>query len=418
MSERIVHGLFDVDFYKLTMGQFIFDYYPDVVVRWRFTNRTGIPFAHFIKLEDLRVALEAVREERFDRKIIAWLAQSEYTRGMFSPEFLRFLYNFRLPALTKIEVSEDGRDFDIESEARWGESSFWELPVMMVMIHLLTKAMEADDPRTEAEIWAEGDERLVEKIALLKLHPGLKFVDFGTRRRRHFEWQRHVLETLIAEVPGQLLGTSNVRLAYKLDLKPVGTFAHELPMTLMGLFAHHDDELGYFASQELVFEEWHRAHGDPLSIMLTDTYGTPSVLGNRNLTEAIKRWRGTRQDSGDPNEYAAMWVKWYRAHGVDPLEKAIVFSDGLNAKKMIALYERWSPEIQVLFGWGTNLMNDLGFGGLSIVMKVVAVLVDGQWIDVGKLTDNRAKAIGTPECINRMTRLADYTATFEETCRY
>jgi nicotinate phosphoribosyltransferase len=414
MSERIVHGLEDTDFYKETMGQDIFERHPDVRVRWRFTNRTGIPFAHYIKLEDLRAALDLVQQERYDPKVLAWLVAS----GKFSREYAAFRRSMRLPKLTKVEVTEDGRDFDIESEGRWCVNTHWELPVMMVMIHLFTKEMEKNDPRSEEEIWAEGDERLQEKIRRLAVFPGLKFVDFGTRRRRSYSWQKHVLETLVTEIPDQLLGTSNVRLAYELGIRPIGTFAHERPMVYMGLHRKLDDAEGYFFSQERVFTEWEDRYGFPLSNMLTDTFGTSSVLQNPHLTEAIKRWRGTRQDSGDPNEYAAMWVKWYQAHSVDPREKTIVFSDGLDVHKMIDLYERWHDQVQVLFGWGTNLMNDLGYGGLSIVMKVVAVLVDGEWIDVGKLTDNRAKAIGTPECIERMKRLADYTATFNEDCRY
>jgi nicotinate phosphoribosyltransferase len=418
MSERIIHGLFDIDYYKLTMGQFIFFLYRYVRVRWQFKNRTGIPFAHFISLEDLKVALEAVRQERFDTEIIDWLEHDPVHNGIFRREYLDFLRGYRLPSITRLELTEDGRDFVIESEGEHCMKTYWETCVMAVKMHLYQKAKEKGDPQSEAEIWVTGEERLYKKIDQLKRHPELTFVDFGMRRRRSFAWQRHVLEILKAEIPDQLLGTSNVRLAYELGITPLGTSAHELPMMLLGLLHAIDTAAGRLVSQEALFKQWKDFYGFPLSTMLTDTFGTPSVLENPNLEEEIKFWRGSRQDSGDPHEYAAKWVQWYKDHGVDPKTKTIIFSDGLTVEKMIELWLRWSPHINVLFGWGTNLMNDLGTGGLSIVMKVVAVLVNGEWIDVGKLTDNRAKAIGTPECIARMKRLADYTATFSEDCRY
>jgi len=53
-------------------------------------------------------------------------------------------------------------------------------------------------------------------------------------------------------------------------------------------------------------------------------------------------------------------------------------------------------------------------GALSLVVKVVDSCGHG----TVKLSDNLAKAIGTPEDIERFKRIFGYTGTLFETCRY
>ena len=63
----------------------------------------------------------------------------------------------------------------------------------------------------------------------------LTFADFGTRRRFSGDWHQQVIEKLIADAPELLVGTSNVGLANKFGIKPIGTFAHELQMIFAAL---------------------------------------------------------------------------------------------------------------------------------------------------------------------------------------
>ena len=58
---------------------------------------------------------------------------------------------------------------------------------------------------------------------------------------------------------------------------------------------------------------------------------------------------------------------------------------------MLRLVERFHGRIQVVFGWGTNLTNDVGFQPLSLVVKAIRACGHA----TVKLCDNLDKAIGT-----------------------
>ena len=90
---------------------------------------------------------------------------------------------------------------------------------------------------------------------------------------------------------------------------------------------------------------------------------------------------------------------------VDPREKLIVFSDGLNVDKIIALGDSFKNRLQTGFGWGTNLTNDLGFRTLSLVVKATRSNGHG----TVKLSDNLFKAMGSKKDIERFKKEFGYT---------
>ncbi|MCX5901881.1 MAG: hypothetical protein NTV89_00065 [Proteobacteria bacterium] len=73
-TDYIITSVFDTDFYKLTMGQLIFEKYPDVPVKYSFKNRTANVFlAHHIHEEDFRRELDHVRGLRLTDNEAAYL---------------------------------------------------------------------------------------------------------------------------------------------------------------------------------------------------------------------------------------------------------------------------------------------------------------------------------------------------------
>lgn len=105
---------------------------------------------------------------------------------------------------------------------------------------------------------------------------------------------------------------------------------------------------------------------------------------------------------------------FYKHYGIDPREKLIVFSDGLDVETIIKLADKFAGRIKVTFGWGTNLTNDLGFLALSLIVK----LTESNGHGTVKLSDNLAKAVGKPEDIERFKRIFGYTQSKYKECKY
>jgi nicotinate phosphoribosyltransferase len=119
-------------------------------------------------------------------------------------------------------------------------------------------------------------------------------------------------------------------------------------------------------------------------------------------------WKGFRQDSGDPIQIGEIGTQFYKSCGIDPTEKLIVFSDGLDVNQMCRVADHFKGRIRCTFGWGTNLTNDLGFEPISIVIKPV----EANGHPVVKLSDNIAKATGDPVEITRAKVLTRYAGEF------
>ena len=397
----MIHSLLDIDSYKPTMAQVAWKHFRNVPVTYSFKNRTNsIALAEHIKTDDLIREFELARELRFIDKEISFLRSSRYIlSGLFNERFLIFLESLKLPPV--VVKIPDGQ-FQIEAGGAWPEAIFWETIILGIVNELYYQSLEKSGAFDLRDAQAEGARRLDEKIKILKQHPHIKFIEFGTRRRFSRSWQEYVLARLLQEVPNQVLGTSNILLAKKFGIKPIGTFAHEMYMVFSGIFGQDDEAIR--SSHNKVLECWWEEYGETLSIALADTYGSDFFF--RDFTEEqAQKWRGLRQDSGDPIAFGEKAIAFYEKHGVDPSDKIIVFSDGLDIGAIVKISDHFSGRIQTIFGWGTNLTNDLGLKPLSLVVK--AVEANGRRLV--KLSDNLAKAMGSPEDITRFKRIFGYS---------
>ena len=208
------------------------------------------------------------------------------------------------------------------------------------------------------------------------------------------------------------VGTSNTYLAMRHNLMPMGTCAHE-PFMVLGACAMGKSDKELFETPRQVLLDWWNEYGQGLSIALTDTWGSPYFLGNI-FPEFAWQWKGVRQDSCDPFQFGETMIQFYEALLIDPREKMIIFSDGLELETILSLADIFSSRIHIAFGWGTNFTNDLGIPSLSIVIKVIEAGGRG----AVKLSDNSAKAIGKPKDIERIKRVVGYMGTFNAPCRY
>ena len=96
----IITSPLDLDFYKLTMGRFVWERFPETRVVYALTTRHArrVPIAELVDEDELREELEAIRELPFTDEEIEYLRESVYIpRGMFPEEYLAFLSTMRLP---------------------------------------------------------------------------------------------------------------------------------------------------------------------------------------------------------------------------------------------------------------------------------------------------------------------------------
>jgi nicotinate phosphoribosyltransferase len=397
----IIQSLLDIDFYKLTMAQVAFRHFRDVQGTYAFANRTrAVSLPAFVDEEELGAELDHVQAFGFTAPDLDFLRESPHIpAGLFSDEFLAFLADLRLP---DVDLSITPSTFEIEVSGSWPEATFWETLILSIVTELYGRSLLRLQGITAEVARSEGSRRLTAKIDRLKGDPRVRFSDFGTRRRFSRDWHREVIETLARELPAQFLGTSNVLLAKEQGLRPIGTFAHEMDMIFSGIFHGSDDEIR--ASHSKVLNTWWDQYGEDLSIALTDTYGTDFFFRDFAPGQAVA-WRGLRHDSGDPFEFGEKAIAFYEGLGIDPSIKQIVFSDGLEVDTMLQLADRFDGRIQVVFGWGTNLTNDVGFEPVSLVVKAVRA---GGYGTV-KLCDNLDKATGAPQDIERFKRIFGHT---------
>jgi len=415
MDKPIIQSLLDVDFYKDTMGQAIFHRHANVPVKFAFQNRhEDVRLAECIDVARLRENLEHVRSLRFTRQELHFLMGTfEYSQPMFKLDYIEFLQTLKLP---EFHIDTHDGQLELEFLGDWANVSRWETLALQVVSELYG-AHEMRDAS-----WPEGERRLDEKIKAFKSNPRITFSDFGTRRRFSRAWQERVVERLAEKFPAesvfvdnaQFRGSSNTLLAMKYGLTPMGTSAHELPMVYSAIYRDEDEKAQRLVSSERVLEDWEAEYGLGLSVFLPDTYGSDYFFSKVVPQRMLKTWKGSRHDSGSPKEYGDKVVRMYKAAGIDPATKLIVFADGLDAPTIDELERYFHGRIQTTFGIGTNLTNDLGPAALSIVMKPVTA----NGLPVVKLSDNIAKASGDPAEIGRMKRLVGYNVSFAEACRY
>ncbi|KAI1733396.1 nicotinate phosphoribosyltransferase [Xylaria scruposa] len=429
-----VLSFLDTDLYKLTMQNAVFQHYPDVHVTYAFTNRTP--------------------EKKFSRKAFAWLCDQIYKLGHISlsdeelrflkshckyltASYLDFLSEFRLSPREQLKpifnpIEEDTGaddvigDIHIEISGKWVDTILYEIPLLALTSEAYFKFMDTD--------WNyEGQEEKAFEKGLQILKAGCTLSEFGTRRRRDYHTQALVFRGLVnaskkaAEtgLPGKLTGTSNVHLAMRFNLAPIGTVAHEW---FMGIAAITND---YENANEEALRRWVACFGEGvLGIALTDTFGTPAFL--KSFSKPIRKipetsndvtgatepprtyaqiFTGVRQDSGDPAKFVKLMRDFYDAQGIKE-KKIIVFSDSLDIEKCLE-YKRVSDEqgFQSSFGVGTYLTNDftqLTTGKKSVPLNIVIKLSSAAGNPAVKISDNVGKNTGDSATVAEVKKLLGY----------
>lgn len=377
----IINSLLDTDLYKFTMQQVVLHQFPGAHVKYKFKCRNeGIdltPYAEEIGQEIKHLCSLKLRKEEID-----YLK----TLRFLKPGYIDFLKMFQLDH-EAVKISTDGGKLDITIDGNWLQTILFEVPVLAIVNEVYFRYNQP----SHDEAWDKGKANLEKK--LVYLHENIAdssrygslfqfyFSDFGTRRRFAQMWHGYVIRTLKDRAGKSFCGTSNVWMSYAYKLPCHGTMAHEFIQAMQAMVKLVD-------SQKYAFECWSKEYRGDLGIVLSDVFGLDAFLRDFDLY-FCKLFDGCRHDSGDPIEWCHKVIAHYRSNRIDPRTKRVVFSDGLNMKTAINIFKMFEGEIQMAFGIGTNLTNDVDLKPLNIVIKMVEC--NGQ--PVAKLSDAAGKTM-------------------------
>ena len=383
----IIDSLLDTDLYKFTMQQCVLHQFPGAQVQYRFKCRTPYvdlrPF-----LDEINAEIDHLCELHFTDEELAYLGGLRFIKS----DYVDFLSLFHLKRnyIQVVESDDYPCGIDISIKGPWLHTILFEIPVLAIVNEVYFRRLYGDLDKSE------GRRRLAEKIHLLLSEPNngdLHISDYGTRRRFSRAWQEEVLLTLKKELGPMLSGTSNVLLAKKFGLIPLGTMAHEYLQACQALGPRLRD------SQVYGFEMWAKEYRGDLGIALSDVYGMEPFLKDFDMY-FCKLFDGARHDSGDPFVWGERMIEHWACNKCDPRSKSLIFSDALTIPRVIELYRRFHGRVGIGFGVGTNLMNDLGPTALNVVIKMVQA--NGQ--PVAKISDAPEKGMCEDEGYLRYLR--------------
>ena len=374
----IINSLLETDLYKFSMGQAIYHQFPSYMTTWTFKCRNKD--VHFTEemVEEVKAQLKAYCTLRFTEEELAYLSSIKWLKSSYI-NFLR-LWQPRFEDFTISSDAECG--LSIETDGSWLNTSMYEIPTLAIVNEVWFRMNYNNEKRFNSFV-----EKLEEKASKIDKEYFLgTYSEFGLRRRLSGEAHELAIQMLAAtsSETSKFIGTSNVYLAKKYNLTPVGTMAHEWIMcTGQGNHKHNPAYSNWYA-----LDAWVKEYGILNGIALTDTITTKCFLKDFQLTYATL-FSGVRHDSGDPFAWGDDMIEHYKSLGIDPKSKTLLFSDSLNFEKATKLNTYFSGKAKPAFGIGTYISNDTDVPSLNIVMKTTKC----NGMDVAKISDVEGKGM-------------------------
>ncbi|HCH6461041.1 nicotinate phosphoribosyltransferase [Vibrio parahaemolyticus] len=389
-SSRIIQSALDFDVYKVNMMSAVAALYPDAMVSYKFIVRSEEDLSEL--LPEVKAEVLKLQDVRFTEDEIAYMKR---VAPYLKPEFVEALRHFRFNPQSDVSfhnktMSDGSSQLRITINGLWKETILYETIIMSIVSEVRSRQRWSDIPFEQFQTVLEDKVRYLKAELERRNITNFKFADMSTRRRFSFQAQRTMLEHLSKELPQCLTGTSNYHLARELDLTPIGTVAHEW-------FMGHQALVNVRDSQKIALQRWQKMFNGALGIALTDTIGIDAFLKDFD-EELSNAYVGVRHDSGCPFTWGEKMIAHYESLGIDPMTKTLVFTDGLNFEQALDICEHFQGRVQVSFGIGTSLANDMGnyvndqgeaYQPLSIVIKMVTC--NGS--PVAKISDEPEKAM-------------------------
>ena len=372
--EPIIISLLDTDLYKFNMDQVIFHKHTDLNGEYFFKCRNeNIVFTPEM-VEEIDAQIDHLCTLRFTKDELNYLRSIRFIKNDYV-EFLRLWRPIREYVTTSLD--ENGK-LEIVVKGPLFSAMQFEIFLLEIVNEVYFR-MQYD----YEVLKAEAQKRLEQKIH--DFNSGkytFSFAEFGCRRRLSREWQDTVVKRLARETKN-CAGTSNVYLAMKYRLTPIGTYAHEFVQMYQGI-----DSIPLAYTNHYAMQDWYEEYKGDNGTALTDTITTDLFLLDFDRS-MVNNYNGVRHDSGDPYAWGEKIIAHYKKYGVDPKSKLLLFSDSLDFERAQELYDHFKEKTKVSFGIGTYCSNDMGVTPLNIVIKL-------QYVNdrpVAKLSDTPGKAM-------------------------
>lgn len=365
---QIINSILDTDLYSLSIQYFYLQKFPRAKGTFKFKDRSKTVYPEGFA-EKVMSEVRKMDNLQLQDDEAVWMEEKLY---YFPKWYLTtFLKGYRFNSKeVNIWQDEDGHLHGEIKGYLW-RTLFWEEPILAIISELYHREIgDVADLHTVAEL----TRKKFEKFQLY----GISFSDFGTRRRFSFAVQETVVKTFddLSKMYARgtskervcFNGTSNVYLAFKYNLTPIGTMAHQLVSAIGALF-------GYKEANYLAMEYWFDVYNADLGIFLYDTYGWDAFEKNFAKKHALL-YDGLRVDSGDNIEQLEKIISKYESLGIDPSTKSIVFSNALTTEDAINIHLKIKGRMRDSYGIGTHFTCDIpGVKPLNIVIKLDEVSI-------------------------------------------
>ncbi|MBR4540733.1 MAG: nicotinate phosphoribosyltransferase [Lachnospiraceae bacterium] len=374
----IIVSLLDTDLYKFNMNQVMFHKHPDLIGEYMFKCRNNDIVFTKEMFDEINEQIDYLCTLNFSKEELDYLRSIRFIKRDYV-EFLRLWHPIRDYVYTELK---DNGELILKVDGPLFSAMQFEIYLLEIVNEVYFRmSFDYINLRRAAE------ERLSQKIK--DFNNGkytFSFAEFGCRRRLSREWEDEAVRRLCTDTD-KCVGTSNVYLAMKYNVKPIGTFAHEFVQMYQGI-----DSIPLAYTNHYAMQDWYDEYKGDNGTALTDTITTDLFLMDFDRS-MVNNYTGVRHDSGDPYEWGEKIIAHYKKYGVDPKTKVLLFSDSLDFDRAEAIYQYFKDRTKVSFGIGTFVSNDTNEDALNIVIKLQ--YVNGR--PVAKLSDSPGKSMCSDE---------------------
>lgn len=395
---QIINHMTDDDLYKFTMACAVIDNFPRAVVKYTFVDRDNVVYP-------IGFADEVNKQIKLLENLVITDEEISFMRSKcyYLPDwFYTYLKGFRYNAEWVVATQDENGHLHIEFNGTWANTILLEVKVLAIVSELYYIFTNKSSAFKYNDYY-----NMSYKKAEKYLSNGCFISEFGTRRRSSFAAQYTAVKAFNncqndTKYDGSFVGTSNVYLAMKYNLTPIGTMAHEFVCGIAGMY-------GVTMANDIAMRKWQHTFGGDLGVYLYDSFGF-DIFALNCSKEFANAFVGLRIDSGDNIEQLQKICNFYKSKNIDSKSKQIIFSNGLNVDNAIELNNIAKKICKPSFGIGTSITNawkDCGIENikpLNIVIKLTSIKITESWPylnDTCKLSEDLGKHTGKKEVVQR-----------------